>query len=808
MFRNFFKTAVRNLLRNKTLSTINIFGLAVGLTTCLLIALFVIDELSYDRHNEKSDRLYRIDFHSRINGMSTDDNATPAPLSPILSKEYPRIENTARFQVIGNIVIRKGNSSLIQHNVFIADSSLFDVFGLHMIKGNPKTALTQPFSMVLSESSAKKLFNSIEIVGNKILINNVTNYTVTGVISDMPLQSHIHFECIEAMSESKDSRAGIWSWHNYFTYILARPGTSQMELDGYLREVFNKYEASGFERFYHATLNETEKKGGYFKFVTQPVNKIHLYSTLVDELEPTGSIQYVRLFIAIAFLILIIACINFMNLSTARSATRAREVGVRKVLGSSRSYLIMQFLFESVFTSLISLILALIMSFFILPYLNQLTGKNIQIDLLSAHWLFPGLFITAIIVGIAAGSYPAFLLSAFAPIKVLKGNWSVSFKISWFRNILVVFQFVIAMVLLVGTFVIFKQLSYIKNKNVGFDHNRIIILKNFGFLGIESQTFKSQLLKIPGVEGISNCSSLPTTDLYSWWSDRFFKDVSRTIDRSITAGDWEIDEDYITTLGMAIVKGRNFLQNRKTDSTAVLINETAAKQLGFVDPIQKSLYVLDTSVLRSYHIIGVVRDFNAGSLHSVIAPLVLRLSKQMDYVAIRLNSSNMPATLARIESFFQTETNKAGQPFEFTFMNDDFNRLYQSDQRTGKLFVFFSAFAILIACLGLFGLVTYAAEQRTKEIGIRKVIGSSVPEILVLLLKDFLKLIFIAFVIASPLAWIMMNLWLQDFAYRINISWWLFVLAGILLLVITIITVSFQAIRAALANPVKSLRAE
>ncbi|PSL46394.1 putative ABC transport system permease protein [Chitinophaga niastensis] len=802
MLKNYLKIALRNLWRNKGFSAITILGLAIGLATCLLITLFVTDELSYDQYNKKADRIYRIDADFLVNGNAFLERYAPSQFGPVLVQNYPQVENYVRFTQQGKILVKKGTTTLIEQNASFADSSLFDVFTLPMISGNPKTALTQPNSMVLSERMAIKYFNSTDVVGKTLITDNVNNYIITGVIKDVPDQAHLHFDFIRAISELQDSRNASWMADNYATYVLLRPGTTEQMLNGYLKEATKKYMEGPLKAMTGSNLAELEKSGGHFGYVTIPLTKIHLHSPLASEVEPSGNVQYVYIFIIVGIIILLIACVNFMNLSTARSAGRSKEVGVRKVLGSQRSSLILQFLSESMLTSLFALVLAIGIALALLPFLNQLSGKHITVQLSAITWLLPLLLVIGIVVGLLAGSYPAFFLSGFEPMKVLKGRLTTGFKGSWLRNSLVVFQFASAILLIVGTLVINNQLSYIRNKKLGYNREQVLVLQNTASLWIHALPFKNEVLQLPGVEAGTMTGSLPTdiamnTSIYS-------KDAARSAGQVMGLHDWYVDADFIPTMGMQMASGRNFSPQMPSDTFALLINETAANQLGFKDLDNKYLY----EGSKPLKVIGVVKDFNVGSLRNKIPPLIIRLGEYRNSMAFRVHTSNLQGLIAQIKSKYESQDKMEGQPFVYSFMDDDFNKLYQAEQRTGKIFISFAVLAIFIASLGIFGLITYAAEQRTKEIGIRKVLGSSVTGIVALLSKDFLKLVFLAIVIATPLAWYMMNKWLQDFAYRVQISWTVFALAALIAIVITMATISYRAIKAAMANPVSSLKAE
>ena len=803
MFQNYFKIAIRNLLRNKSFSAINIFGLAIGLTVCLLITLFVVDELSYDRYNLNADRIYRINSDFKVNGSVFNDRESPAPMAGTLTKDYPGIEEVTRLRDNGKVLVKKANQVLFETGCFYGDANLFDVFTVQMIAGNKKTALTDPHSIVISEYIARKYFNSTDVIGKTLRLNNTDEYQVSGVIKDMPAQSHLHFNLVRAMSGYPDNLNTNWLSVNYLTYVMLRKGVTEQDLDNYLRETTRKY-AEPQLSYIHISLAQLESKGEHFRFVAIPLTKIHLYSTLTNEQEPSGNIQYVYIFIVIAVFILLIACVNFMNLSTARSAGRSKEVGVRKVLGSSRSTLIYQFLTESVITSFIALFFALLLAELIAPYFNRLSGKDITLNFTANSWLLPCLVGGTFLIGILAGIYPAFFMSAFQPIQVLKGKLSAGFKNSILRNSLVIFQFATVIILIVGTLVIYSQLNYIRNKNLGYNREQVFVLQNTYALYLHANSFKQDVLKLPGVKSGTISPYLPTAEAEN--TELYGKDAALSPGQTTALKTWFIDEDYIHTLGMQMAGGRNFTRGTIADSSAIIINQAAAEMLGFKrDPLTKKLYEGG----KALNVIGVVKDFNFGSLRNKIQPIVLRLGTDRGGMVFRIETKNIPLLISQIQNLYHNaDANMADQPFTYSFMDDDFDHIYRSEQNTGKIFACFASFAIFIACLGLFGLVTYAAQQRTREIGIRKVLGASVSSIVRLLSNDFLKLVVIAALIAFPISWYAMNHWLQDFAYRTAIDWWIFAVAGLLAILLTVTTVSFRAIKAALMNPVNSLKAE
>ncbi|MES2426563.1 MAG: ABC transporter permease [Bacteroidota bacterium] len=807
MFKSYFKIAFRNLWKNKSFSAINILGLAIGLAVCLLITLFVIDELSYDKYNLNAGRIYRVSSDFKVNGSLFNDRESPAPMAAGMMKDYPQIELATRLQYIGKTLVKKGNQTITEGNTFYGDANMFKVFTMPFISGDPNTALSQPGSIVISEDVAKKYFNSTDVIGKTLLLNNSEYCKITGLMKNTPGRSHLHFNIIRAMSGLEESRHTQWTSEDFLTYILVKPGVTQHDLDRYLRDATKKYAEPELLQFIHTSISDLENKGDHFRFATTPLTAIHLHSTTSGEVEPSGNMQYVYIFFVIAIFILLIACINFMNLSTARSAGRAREVGVRKVLGSNRGSLIYQFLIESTMVSFLAMIIALLFAALLLPYFNILAGKQIAFSFMATPWLVPGLLAVTVIIGLMAGLYPAFFMSAFMPVEVLKGKLASGFKGGWLRNSLVVFQFAAAIVLIIGTLVVHSQLSYIRNKDLGYNREQVLVIKNTYSLYLHANSFKQDVLKLTGVRSGTITPYLPTethqnTEVYS-------KDAARSPGQSTGLASWTVDEDYIPTLGMKMANGRNFSRDNLTDSIGIVVNETAAALLGFKEPLNKKLYMGGGKGQLALNIIGVVKDFNFGSMRTKIQPLVLRLGVNRGEMAFRVDTKNLPGLIAQIENLYHNaDANMNGQPFAYSFMDDDFNHVYQAEQNTGKIFMCFAFFAIFIACLGLFGLVTYAAEQRTKEIGIRKVLGASVVNIVNMLSNDFLKLVGIAALVAFPIAWYAMNSWLQGFAYRTTISWWVFVAAALLSVIITIATVSFRAIKAALTNPVASLKNE
>jgi putative ABC transport system permease protein len=807
MFKNYLKTAIRGLRKNPGFTAINVLGLSVGLATCLLIVFYVVDELSYDRFNKKAGNIMRVNLEIKFGGNNSTYAQTMAPLAQVLNIEFPDVEKAVRLKGRGGVHVKKDNENIQEDMMIYSDPGLFDVFTLPMIDGNAASALVEPNSIVITESTAKKYFNKVNVVGQTLVLNDHENYKITGVIRDIPKQSHFNYDFFLSMSSLQESKETTWLSNNFNTYILLKPGADYKKLNAQFPAMMRKHIDAELKSVIHLSMDEFEKAGNYFKMSLTPLTDIHLYSNNVGELGRNGNILYVYIFLAIAIFILLIACVNFMNLSTARSSNRAREVGVRKVLGSPRKSLIVQFLTESVLVTFASTLIAVIIAWLMLPVFNQMANKELAITFQSFIWLLPAMIVIAVVIGCLAGFYPAFFLSAFQPVDVLKGKLSTGFKGGRLRSFLVVFQFSISIILIIGTLVIYNQLNYIQSKNLGYDRNQVLIVKNTNALGNQAKIFKQEVKQISGVEDATLTGFLPTADYRS--SSATFQDPTLDQKRGILPQVWSVDEDYLGTLNIKVVSGRNFSDQLHTDSSSAIINETAARLLGQKSPLNKPLYrIMDNSgkKVKRYSIVGVVKDFHFSSLRDNISPVVLYLEDNYDALSIKTNTKNVPALLAQIKNKWDSLV--PNQHFAYSFMDQDFEATYRSEQRIGKIFMIFTSLAIAIACLGLFGLAAYAAEQRTKEIGIRKVLGADVTVIVAMLSKDFIKLVLIAILISSPLAWFFMQKWLQGFAYRVNFQWWIIALAGVGAILIAFVTISFQSIKSALANPIKSLKTE
>lgn len=808
MIKNYLVVAWRNFVKSKIYSFVNITGLAIGLASFILIALYVMDEWSYDKYNDKADRIYRINSDIRFGGGDLHLPVTSDMMGQLLKKDCPVIEQYTRLYASdGSKLIRKNKDFIEEDKVASVDSNFFEVFTLPALSGNTRTALNEPNTVVISESAAKKYFGTSEVMGKTIEIkaDKKPFYKITAVIRDMPGNSHFHFDFMFSM-KNVDYHWGDLTSHNFHTYLLLKKGADYKQLERNFDQYIDKYVFPFIRNIIKIKSLDDFKKSNILKYTLIPLTQIHLYSDRSFELSPSGNIQYIYIFSAVAIFILLIACINFMNLTTARSAIRAKEVGIRKVLGTERKYLIFQFLTESTLMAVLSFILAVIISYLVLPMFNNIADKSIRLASLFSPIILPVLILLPIAVGLLAGSYPAFFLSAFRPIEVLKGKLKLGSNSAGLRSVLVVFQFSTSIILIVGTLVIYKQLNFIQSKDLGYNKDEVLTIENTSTLGDQAKAFKNSVLQMTGVQSGTLSSYLPVSNS-SRSDNSFFKDATLDGKDGLDMQNWRVDYDYFKTLGMHVIKGREFSPDFGGDSSAVIINETTAGFLGYADPIGKKIYKIgDNNKPVAYTIIGVVKNFNFESLKQTIGPLSFFLGGRNGMASFKVKTADITGLVKRIEHLWKDMN--PGMPFQYAFLDDSFNEMYKSEQRVGKIALIFSTLAILIACLGLFGLATFISEQRTKEIGIRKVLGASVEGIVRLLSKDFLRLVGISFVIAAPLSWWIMNSWLKDFAYRIPLEWWIIGLAGFIALLIALTTVSFQAIKAAIANPVNSLRSE
>ena len=810
MIKNYFTIAWRNLLKQKTYSVIKIGGFALSIAVCLLIALYIKDELSYDKSWPAANRIYRIVEEYNDNGKIDKGADWPAPMAKALKDDYPEVERAGRlmpdpsFYGGGSNQIRteEQEENTYEEGFTYADQDMLDILKVRMIYGDRQHALAEPNTIVITKRKADKYFPNQNPVGKIMILNNDNSkrYRVGGVIENFPANSHLQYDFLLTLTghEFWPGEQTMWLASNYFTYVLLKPETDAAEFENKLKLISKKYFIPALKQVGNVEADALEQKTKYF---AQPITDVHLYSYSIDDDLKKGDVRFVWLFGAIACFILIIACINFINLSTAKSANRAKEVGLRKVVGSYRTSLILQFLIESLLFSVLSFIIGVILAAVLLPYFNTLSAKSLTIPWTDSG-LLPSISAAAVIVGILAGLYPSFYLSAFKPISVLKGQLSRGSRNSILRNGLVVFQFTTSIILIISTLVIYNQTKYILNKKIGFDKDQVLLIQGTNTLENRTEVFKKELQKLSQVKAVSIGDYLPVTgtkrDGNAFWKEGKMKE-----EPAVGAQKWRVDYDYITTMGIKIAEGRNFSKQMASDSAAVIVNKTMAEQLGLKNPLGQRIQ----NGWQHFTVIGMIEDFNFESMKQNVTPLCMILGdNKASVISVKMNAADVKDAIASVASTWKKFVRN--QPFRYTFMDESFANMYADVQRIGSIFTSFALFAIIIACLGLFALSAFMAEQRTKEIGIRKVLGASINSITGMLSKDFLKLIVIAIVVASPIAWWAMQKWLQDFAYRTPISWKFFAAAGIAALIIALITVSFQAIKAAIANPVKSLRTE
>jgi len=813
MLFNYIKIAIRNLYKYKFYSLINIIGLSIGLSCTILISLFVFDELNYDKHHEKTDRIYRSINHIKFGGNDSWYAVSAAPLSKAMMEEIPEIEVTTRFRNWGSFLIkREGEDNIKEHDVIWAETEVFEVFTIPLLKGDNKTALNDPNTMVVSKSFAEKYFGNDDPINQILILENEYTYKITGVFEDMPTQSHFHFNVMLSMEGLEESKNQIWLSNNFITYFVMQKNADPEVVEKKINELFLKYAGPQVLQFMGKSMVEFEEQGNKAELFIQPIQDIHLHSDLIGEMEPNSDIKYIYIFSAVAIFILILACVNFMNLATARSSNRAKEVGIRKVLGSLRIYLIRQFLTESILITAVSILIAIMVSLMALPLFNSIAGKNINIPIFDpVFWIIT--ISGTLIIGILAGIYPAFFISSFKPSTILHGKASKGSKSGFIRNFLVVFQFATSIILIIGTAAVFNQLNYIQDKKLGFQKDQIIILDDAFVLNEQIESFKNEMLRNPDILAATVSSFLPVSNS-SRNNTSLWKKGSRTMENTVSMQQWRVDHDYINTLGMKIIQGRAFSKEFPSDSSGIIINEKAARLYGFEDPIGMEVQTFrsnpDNSIDEDnpviYKVIGVVEDFHFESLKENIGALSMVLKPSSGKISFRFKAGKTTDVLNSLENKWKEFAN--GQPFQYSFLDEEFGQMYQDEKRVSKIFTSFAILAIIIASLGLFALASFTTEQRTKEIGVRKVMGASVSSILILLSKDFSKLVVIAFILALPIAWYIVNLWLESFAYKDIPGAYIYVAAGFSALLLAWLTVSYQSFKAAIANPVKSLRDE
>jgi len=800
MIKNYFIVTLRNLLRQKGYSIINIIGLAIGFAAFILIFMHIQDELSYDKFHANADRIYRVSVNGIIAGDVLNVAVSAAPTGEVMVRDIPQILKSTRIdQFPQSVHFSYKERNFYQDGLLFVDSTFFEIFSFELIRGNPQKALVEPYSLVLTSTVAEKFFGDENPIGKTIMMNNNAGFTVTGIVQDPPLNSHFSFEVLSSfttMIEMNGEEAyANWGSLSLYTYVLLTNDTDPKEVEKSFPDLYLKYMED---------LSELDNIT--FEPYLQSLTSIHLHSDLMAELETNSDISYVYSFLAIAIFILLIACINFMNLSTARSMKRSKEVGLRKVVGAHKMQLIYQFLGESMIYSFMALIAGLILVEISLPTFNQLLDKNLTLSLFH-HWrpiiLLLGL---VLLVGAIAGSYPAFYLSAFQPVKVLKGGLTKGSGKSAVRNVLVIVQFAISIFLIITSALVYNQLNYVSNKKLGFTKEQVLIIPLRGQrLFDKADIIKTELQNLSCVLNVATSRFVPGRDM----DGSGFIPEGYEENNPIIIFNNQVDYSYLKTMQINLVEGRDFSREFSTDSLAAIINQTLVKKLGWDEPLNKKLTAFGRDGPFDLTVIGVAEDFHFRSLHDVIEPSIMFIGRNNNrFLNVRLNPGDHQQNLEMIRNKWKEV--EASMPFDYYFLDSDFDKLYKAEQRVGEIFIYFTLIAIIIACLGLFGLASYNAEQKKKEIGIRKALGSSVLHIVVMLSRQFSKWVIIANVIAWPVTYFFMSEWLGNFAYSIRIldKWWIFIISALAALTIALITVLYQAIKAALINPVDAIKYE
>jgi putative ABC transport system permease protein len=807
MLRNYFKIGWRNMSRQKMYATIKVGGFALGIAACILMTLFIRAELKYDRHYPKGDSIYRVVEQFKNRGVMERGVHLPAPLGPVLKQDYPEVQEVARINPVelfgagSNDIRRDGQVENTQETGFVwSDPELLQMLDLPFLSGDARNALAEPNSLVITKSKAGKFFPGEDPVGKIMIIANDEGrpYKIGGVIADPPETSHLRYHFFMSLSGKEFGQGEQTNWlqSNYPTYVLLQPGTDPVELGQKFQSLGEKYYLPRLQAVGYPNAAEEIKNLSY---QLQPISEIYLNKAEVRDGLHHGDIRFIWLSAAITLFILIIACINFINLSTAKSANRAKEVGLRKVVGSFRSHLIHQFLTESVVYTFFSFLLGIMLAWIAIPFFNNLIGKTLYLPWQEA-WFIPSLVAAALVVGLCAGIYPSFYLSSFKPSEVLKGKIAKGSRSADIRSVLVVFQFATSIVLIIGTFIIYKQMQFLLNAKIGFEKDQVMLIQGTNLLGDQTGTFKDELLNVPGVVSATVSDYLPIRGTKRN-GNGFWNEGRKEVDKAVGTQFWVVDHDYLETLGIKLAEGRNFSRDMPTDSDAAVINQAMAKELGLSDPVGKRI-----TNYKNWTVIGVVGDFHYETLEENVRPLCMVLGNSASIIAVKVNSGNIASTVGSVGAVWKQFAPQ--QPVRYTFLDESYARMYEDVQRMGRIFTSCALLAIIVACLGLFALSSYMVEQRSKEISIRLVLGASFKSIFALLTQHFVKLVLISFVIAAPIAWYIMQKWLEEYVYKTEIGWTVFLLAGAGAVLIALLTVSYQAMKAAFANPVTRLRSE
>jgi putative ABC transport system permease protein len=806
MFSNYLKTSIRNLLRYKGYSLINIVGMTLGLASSILILLFVLDELSFDKFNKDSDRIYRISVQGKIQGPEIRAAVSCVPIGPTLVKELPGVEQYTRlFPFGGDPLVRNEDKSFVEDGFVYADSTFFDVFTTRFIAGNSSKALNRPNTLVITRSIAMKYFGSTDIIGKTLQIFDPPQpFSVEGVIEDFPANSHIRFSILASFMTNQLSRINIWVGNNVYTYIKIAKKTSFRDIESGMATIVDKYVGPQLKQYLGFDLAQMQAAGNRYGYILTPITDIHLKSDLDFEFRPNGSMSTVYIFSIIALFLIIIASINFMNMATARASSRAREVGIRKVVGSQRSHLIRQFLTESSLLTLISFVLAILIVFLALPYFNDMANKELSINLINWGIFSPILILLLVFISLASGSYPSFYLARFNPVSVLKGKLQMGVKSGWLRKTLVIIQFFITIGLIVSTLVISKQNRYLLNKDLNFDKSNLLVVNRAYALGNQTQVFIDRIKSVSGITDASLTSQVPGG---RGAGNTVFR---REGDASEELQNFNImvtDHNFQKTMKIEMVQGRYFSREFGSDSSAVVINEAAAKRLQWDNAIDKVLFQVAANPTGGdlpMNVIGVIKDYNYESLHQEVKPLVIRLAPGGVVAVIRYSGNQATDIVSTVRKVWSEVA--PNQPFNYTFMEDQLLDNYQKDRQMGRIFSIFAILAIIVACLGLLGLASFTIEKRKKEISIRKCLGAPSASIMEMLLTETILLVIVATFLASPLSWYLMKHWLQNFNYHINMGAGIFILSTLISLIIAVSTILMHVYRASVRNPIDALK--
>lgn len=808
MFKNYLIITFRNLIRQKGYFILNTLGLMIGLTSFIFIFLYVFHETGYDKFHSDYDRIYRVIIKGKMSGQEINQAITAAPMAEAMLKDYPEIESVVRITRQGAWLLQYGNARYNEDNMLFADSSLFEVFDFELIRGNPSTCLREPRSLVLTESIAMKYFGDDDPIGKTIKVEDDTvSYTVTGLMRDVPGNSHFTFDIMASANSLVRSSSTNWISHNYYTYLILEKGTVPEMFEQKMAEMVTKYLGPMVEQYLGINMELFVDEGNYFSYQLQPLSEIHLKSNLQYEIEPNSNISYVYIFSIIGILILVVAVINFINLATAKSASRAREVGIRKVSGSGRKSIIIQFLGESFMLTLIAIFMAVVMVEMLTPSFYNLVGKELSINLFSNNLGIPLLLALFLLVGLLAGIYPAFIISAFKPVDVIKGSMGAKAMSGWLRNVLVIFQFTISITIIIGTILVFNQLHYMQSLNLGFDKEQMLVVRRVDALDNQLESFKEELLRNPAITAVANSTSIPGKPRYSNEGMLLKSDPDQNtylLEQNL------VSYGYAELLGLELSRGRFFSVEYGGDTSSIVINEMATRILGIEeDPIGEVLMIPSgPGTFTDMEIVGIIKDHHIKSLHYDMEPVALTLmpGNFEGYLLIRLSTEEVANAVNYVADAWDSYVEL--QPFEYFFFDDDYNELYRTEMKTGQLFIVFAFLAIFIASLGLLGLISYSISVRRKEIGIRKVFGAGVSVIVRILSMSIIRLAFLATLFAWPLAFLGIRYWLSDFSNKVAINPLVFLFSTLLVILIGWIVISIQIFMAAQEDPVKTMKYE